>query len=82
MAKSKARWDVVYETVDEAKHELVEHFAARSVDWRSALLVKRNHKKICAMTIRPTTLAPDAATAADDRGFLAGLALGLQNGLG
>ena len=79
--KSNNRWDVVYETVDKQTNKTVEHFAARAVDWRSALLVKRNHKGICKMSIHPTTLAPDAANAADDRNFLSGLAIGLQNGL-
>ena len=65
MAKSNNRWDVIYETVDEQAHKIVQHFAAQNVDYKTALMVKRNHKKICAMEIRPTPAAPDAASAAD-----------------
>lgn len=63
MAKSNNRWDVIYETVDEQAHKIVPHFAAQNVDYKTALMVKRNHKKICAMEIRPTLRALDAAPA-------------------
>jgi hypothetical protein len=63
MAKSKNRWDVIYETVDEQAHKIIPHFAASNVDYKTALMVKRNHKKICAMEIRPTQLATDAGSA-------------------
>jgi hypothetical protein len=59
MAKSNNRWDVIYETVDEQAHKTVSHFAAQNVDYKTALMVKRNHKKICAMEIRPTKRALD-----------------------
>ena len=62
MAKSKNRWDVIYETVDEKNKKLIPHFAAQNVDWKTALMVKRNNKFI-AMEIRPTLRALDAAPA-------------------
>ena len=80
MAKSNNRWDVIYERIDARTNKSVVCYAAKCVDWRSALVVKRNHRTICAMKIRPTSFAADAANAGDDRGFLAGLAIGLQNG--
>ena len=60
MAQSQRRWDVVYEQVDLHTHTTVQKFAAQNVNWKTALMVKRNHKRIVSMKICPTKLAPDA----------------------
>jgi hypothetical protein len=70
MAKSNNRWDVIYETVDEQAHKIIPHFAAQSVDYKTALMVKRNHKKICAMEIRPTRRAADVCHVAAQSGII------------
>jgi hypothetical protein len=62
MAKSKNRWDVFYFRVDARTNQSVECIAAENVDWRTALVVKRNNK-FAKIEIRPTLFAPDNAIA-------------------
>ena len=62
MAKSKNRWDVFYFRVDARSKKTVECIAAENVDWRTALMVKRN-KKFAKMEIRPTSFVADTRQA-------------------
>ena len=57
MPRIKKRYEVWYETVDLVKKVLIPHVLVKDVDWKTALMIKRNHKKICAMHIRPVTAA-------------------------
>lgn len=45
------KWSVLYSVVQDGR--TVEKVAAASVDWKTALMIKRNHKRICKMTIKP-----------------------------
>lgn len=51
--KPPKMWDAIYETVDEKEHKLIQHFAARRVDWNTALMIKRRNKKVCKISIVP-----------------------------
>ena len=62
MAKPKNRWNVIYETVDEQAHKIIPHFAAQNVDYKTALIIKRNHKGIVAMEIKPALKSGDSRT--------------------
>lgn len=53
MSQQKKSYDVWYETIDLATRRIVPHTIATNVDWKTALMIKRIHKRICAMTIKP-----------------------------
>lgn len=60
---SKNKYVLFYETVDEKNHVLVKRVLASGVDYKTALMLKRNHKKICAVTIHKLDMQKESSRA-------------------